>query len=133
MIVNLFSVYELLDVKNNTEYLLSEEQTTSLEAHESQIMWDVIESAHIVVCTVGCVTDDRLLSFAKAGVISTIILDEAGQLNHPSTLNIFNLNPKRMVFAGDNMQLTATVVSFSAAHAGLQMSLMDMIPQADEG
>lgn len=124
--------YLLPDVNNKTEYLLSEDQGKALEAHESQIMWEVLESYHIVVCTVGCITDNRLSSFAKNDVISTIVLDEAGQLNHPSTLSLLTLNPKRIVFAGDNMQLTSTVTSISSSHAGLQMSLMDMIPQSDE-
>lgn len=116
------------DVADKTEYLLTEAQIMALDFHISQLEHEIMKEFNIYVSTVGCVADQRLASTAEKGGITTVVLDEASQLNQPQTMHMLTLSPSRIIFAGDPMQLSATILSYAASTAGLHLSLIDMLP-----
>ncbi len=113
-------------MRSKQEYLLTTSQLESLKEHENKISHKIMKKFQIFVCTIGCLADHRIYGYAKKHPISTIVLDEAAQLNHPSTLVLFTLNPSRVVFGGDHMQLSSTIKSYAADVAGLSLSFMEM-------
>ncbi len=124
--VNYFTYILLISgVRNHEEYLLNMEQMNRFQQHEMEIACQILHEFDIYITTVGCLADHRLISFSKIHPISTVVLDECGQLTHPQTLQVLNLKPTRMIFAGDHLQLSATIKSFAADIAGLSLSFME--------
>jgi ATP-dependent RNA/DNA helicase IGHMBP2 len=105
--------------------LLTTSERDTIEQHIRKIELDVMKQYDIFVCTVSSLVDVRTTHFTKSCSISTLIVDEAGQLTQPATIMLAQLNPKRVVMFGDHLQLQPTLLSYSAEIAGLKMSQME--------
>ena len=117
----------LLEIREGKEYKLTQNERGNLEAHIQKLEIEIMKHFDVIVSTIGALADRRVDTWSKDRLIKTVILDEAGQLSHPSTLLAFITRPKRIVILGDHIQLKSTVVSFSAEIAGLDRSIMDWV------
>jgi ATP-dependent RNA/DNA helicase IGHMBP2 len=96
-----------------------------VEQHGRQIEQQIMEEYDILIFTVSSLVDARVVYLSKKHTIATVLIDEAGQLTQPSLLLISQLNPSRVVFTGDHLQLQPTIKSFSSEIAGLTKSQME--------
>jgi len=113
------------EIEANEEYLLESWEWKLLDQHIKKIEHEVMSKYQIKVSTVSCLQDHRASSYSTTTQVTTVILDEGGQLIQPGTLILSTLNPKRLIVTGDHLQLRALVKSYAAEIAGLQRSQME--------
>lgn len=109
----------------NRQDLLTEAERTYLEEHTIQIEQDIMSNHRVIVCTVGACADHRILAWNKPIKISSVIVDEAGQLAQLRSLHAFRFGQIRTVFLGDQQQLRHVCASFAADTAGMPESVME--------
>lgn len=81
---------------------------------------DIIEKSRVIACTLVGASNDLL----RDKYFSTVFIDEAAQGLEPAAwLPVLKAN--KVVFAGDHCQLPPTIKSFSAAKAGLAVTLFE--------
>jgi ATP-dependent RNA/DNA helicase IGHMBP2 len=114
-----------LEIEAKEEHLLTCWERDALEQHTRMIESDVMEKFDIIVFTVSSLVDVRASHFAKHHPISTLVVDEAGQMTQPANILVAQLEPKRVIVIGDHFQLQPSVTSYAAEIAGLKMSQME--------
>jgi superfamily I DNA and/or RNA helicase len=102
--------------------LLTKFEDETLKKHIHEIESEVMKDYDIFVSTVGSLGDKRVQS---CGSLSTVIIDEAGQLTQPAAIYPLTLNQKRTIIIGDHQQLRPQISSFAAESAGLEKSVME--------
>jgi ATP-dependent RNA/DNA helicase IGHMBP2 len=120
---------EFLELSTNKEHLLSSWERDALEQHVRKIEWDIMKTFDILVFTVASLVDVRATHFAMHHPVTTLVVDEAGQMTQPASILLTQLDPKRVVFTGDHKQLQPTLASYAAEIAGLKFSLMEWVSQ----
>jgi hypothetical protein len=118
--------FTCLEINCGQEYLLTNQERDDLRDHINNLEMEIMEGFDIYVCTVGAIADMRINLWTRNN-LSTILMDEAGQLTQPETLPIFMLEPKRFIAVGDQLQLKPTIFSYAAQIAGLDRSNMEWL------
>jgi len=106
-------------------HLCTKGERDTLEQLTRRIEQTIMEEYDIIVFTVSSIVDVRATFFAKKNQISTVLIDEAGQLCQTSLMLVSELNAARVILTGDHMQLQPSVHSYASEIAGLKMSQME--------
>jgi ATP-dependent RNA/DNA helicase IGHMBP2 len=94
-----------------------------LKVREKKAVGEVMAGARLVLATLtGCA--DRMLRDTEP--FDVVVIDEAAQAMEPACW-IAMLKGRRVVLAGDHMQLPPTITSVAAAKAGLGKTLLDRV------
>merc|ERR1719215_1174278 len=93
----------------------------------SKIEVDFLDSAHIVLTTLGSAGSKVLENCAKFEVV---VIDEAAQSIEPSTLSALQLGSSHAVLVGDPQQLPATIFSMSGRKTKFDRSLFQRLEEA---
>lgn len=105
----------------------------ALERARNALRQQILLQADIVGATLSGSGRKQFLDMALSSDVTfdTAIVDEAAQSTEPSCLIPLRLGCRRLVLVGDPRQLPATVLSKSAAGAGLSRSLFERLERAD--
>lgn len=103
--------------------MLTLEEEISFDSHVKQIEMDIMKKCHVFVCTADTAGDGRLLTYN--GNISTLLIDEGGQLSQSHTVPLAAMKINRLIVSGDDQQLRSFVKSYSAELSGFGFSIMD--------
>ena len=93
----------------------------------SKIEVDFLDSAHIVLTTLGSAGSKVLENCAKFEVV---VIDEAAQSIEPSTLSALQLGSSHAVLVGDPQQLPATIFSMAGRKTKFDRSLFQRLDEA---
>lgn len=99
--------------------------------HVRTLEFEIMEQFDIFCVTVGALADYRVETWNKKIKISTVILDEGGQLFQPHTLHVLRLHAKRNLVIGDPQQLRAQAQCMESRYAGYDKSVMEMMLLAE--
>jgi senataxin len=94
---------------------------------KSQLEMDILDTAHIVLTTLGTAGCRVLESSAKFEVV---VVDEAAQSVEPSTLVALQLGNSHAILVGDPQQLPATIFSLSGRSTKYDRSLFQRLEEA---
>lgn len=125
-------------IREGRKFLLTKNQLEIYENFISFAAYEVIKKYSVLVCTVGSLADHRLMGILKKGEdgehvpVQALMVDEIGQLPQYCTFSLFGVNPRRIVFAGDFLQLRKNLNSYSAFLGGLDKSVMEWISESNE-
>lgn len=81
----------------------------------------------VIVSTIGALSDRRVMGWNKGKNITTVFVDEIGQIKQPEIPFLFMFEPNRTVLIGDHMQRQPFVNSISATRAGLNICCMQWL------
>lgn len=100
-----------------------------LEETIAEIESEIITEYSVVVMTLGALSDTRMEKWGSnpQKPVTTVLIDEAGQMIHSASLVPLRLEPKRVTIIGDDFQLKPVVISFAAQFVGFQKSMMEWI------
>jgi len=111
-------------------YLVRESEMKAWEEHVANIERDVIGNYDVLVTTTSAISDNRISSWSRDNLITTVIADEAGQATQLETLPLYMIRAQRYCFIGDHLQLPATVHSPAVDTAGYGKSVLERIDSA---
>jgi senataxin len=105
----------------------------AVERARAALRQQILLEADVVGATLSGSGKKQFLDMALQNDVTfeTAIVDEAAQATEPSCLIPLRLGCRRLVLVGDPRQLPATVLSKSAAQAGLGRSLFERLERAD--
>lgn len=115
-----------LEMQTGNNHTLTLDQKKKWKAHIDRLENEVLSRFRIIACTLATAMDSRLQAFAKKRLVSTFVVEEAGQFTHPETIGITYFNPVRILLVGDPDQLPATLKSQSAERAGFAKSQLEL-------
>lgn len=99
----------------------------SVNSIRQQLEIHLIDSAHIVLTTLGTAGSHQLESASKFEVV---VIDEAAQSVEPATLVALQLGSSHAILVGDPQQLPATIFSMSGRNNKYDRSLFQRLEEA---
>ena len=118
--------YHSISAKMSIRELVLNSQDNTFDLR-SQLETDLLDSAHIVLTTLGSAGSKALEICSKFEVV---VVDEAAQSIEPSTLSALELGSSHAVLVGDPQQLPATIFSLSGRKTKFDRSLFQRLEEA---
>lgn len=119
------TIFLKLVIATRREHFMLESEMKLLNQHISQLESEILLQHDIIVSTVDSLHDQRVFGSIQDVGITTLIVDEAGQLQQPNFPHLLSFNPNRVIVFGDHLQLRPQTSSFASASAGLDISLIE--------